>query len=155
MKNNSVKKHNFRSRYVISSTNTEDSFRDLHDDYELAFFINANLSIFIKNSKYEIKDGDLFLIKPDVIHHLFYNNTDKYERYVIHFKKNFIESLLIELNMDKMLMDFENMAFGKVSIRINQRNEFESLFKFLMNEPSGFTDQKLKLHLIILLIKYY
>ena len=40
----------------------ERSLEHYHDYYEIAIFENADLNIFLKDKKYDIKDGDLLVI---------------------------------------------------------------------------------------------
>lgn len=155
MKQLSVKMENFHSEFTSSEIFTENSLDDLHDFYEITFFIKAKLQIFIKESKYEINDGDLFFINSNELHHIFYNKTNQYIRYVVHFKKDFIIGILKALNLNNMFDYIEKAEYKKISVNLIQLGSFETLFKTLTEADSPFAEQTLTLNLVLILIKYY
>lgn len=155
IKNCFIEKPNFRAMYTSSAINAPTSLDDLHDFYEIAFFINADLQIFIEDKKYEIHDGDILFIGPNVMHHLFYSKTTHYTRYVVHFKKDFIIDLLKSLQLESLLHDFEGLLQRKASIPAKQRDDFERLFKSLINDNTSFSEQVCRLHLALILIRCY
>lgn len=146
---------NFRAKFSSSEIYTEGSQDDLHDFYEIAFFIKANLQIFIKDAKYDICDGDLFFINKNELHHIFYNKASQYVRYVVHFKKVFIMEILKSLNLEYIFDYIEKTDYKKISINLKHIGSLETLFKPLTKKDSAYTDQKNKLNLALILINYY
>jgi hypothetical protein len=143
-----VDEENFRVKFCSSEIGTESSQDDLHDFYEMDFFIKANLQIFIKDLKYEIHDGDLFFINAHELHHIFYNKTDQYVRTVILFKAAFVADVLKALNLEYLLEDIAKADCRKISVSLKHIEAFEALFKSLKKKDSVFSEQKSRLDLV-------
>lgn len=110
---------------TIKNTNEREHY---HDAYELDYFIQADIEIFIKDTKYTIKDGDVLLINEYDIHRIVYNQNTHYQRYVINFKRNYLEDLFQVLEIEGLLAKIENNEYKKISLNLNQRSEMQSLF---------------------------
>ena len=57
------------SKTDILSTNT---LHHYHDACEIDFFLQADLQIFLKDTRYTIRDGDVFYMDEYDIHHILY-----------------------------------------------------------------------------------
>lgn len=74
-----------------------------HDAFEIAFFLNADIRIFIKNRQYLITDGDLLFMSEYEIHKIVYTKDRRYKRHVIFFKRHFIQDVLKSLGYVTLL----------------------------------------------------
>ena len=106
----------------IKRMKTNQHINHYHNKFEIAIFDKANLTFFYHYKKYNIKDGDILFINEYEIHKFIYEKTNKYSRYVINFKKNFLEGLLDDLKIKQLLSIFTdgNSLFNITDIDINK-----------------------------------
>lgn len=154
----------FYARYKNDASKYK-HFLHYHDAYELCFFVNVskvNLEIFIKDSKYEIKDGDLIFINElDVHRYIFRNENTAYNRYLINFKKEFILSYLKVARVEEILNDLGSNMYTHAATNIKEKRELELLFNSLItvngeniDENSGKLQQaSVKSYLLLILIR--
>ncbi|MDF2927704.1 MAG: chemotaxis protein CheY [Paenibacillaceae bacterium] len=126
-----------------------------HQVYEIAFFIKANVQIFVSNFKYDIRDGDLLLISPFDIHRIFYHPNFHYVRYVIYFDKACIQEILRAVNRPDLLEELDRCAYRKVALDLKQQAQMGQLCRELLQEaghqpPDPSVNQ---LHLSLLLVR--
>jgi len=131
--------NNFKISYSETRIDEAISVQHYHDAYEVAFFLKANLEIFIKDMKYEIRDGDLLFIHEYDIHRIIYNTTTQYIRYVINFKKEFILPFMKLLKVDNLLEGFAGQPYKKIHLNLKDRSEIQLLFDALYQCQSNST----------------
>ncbi|OXM87405.1 AraC family transcriptional regulator [Paenibacillus rigui] len=139
-----------------------------HDTFELAFFIRADIHIFVKDTKYDIRDGDWLLIHPYDIHSIFYNPNHDYSRYVLQFKSSFIRELLAVLGMEDRFEAIQQKRNKRVRLDLGQRLKVEALYRTILelytqqqqlhatssHHPIASAEPELKLQLTLLLLEY-
>ncbi|MFE5318847.1 AraC family transcriptional regulator [Paenibacillus sp. NPDC056579] len=132
-----------------------------HNGFEFDFFVKADLDIFVKDTKYTIRDGDFFFINEYEIHRIFYHPNRAYARYVINFSKDFIRSMLRESGLEEVLEWMVTQGPRKVETKPEQRSKVIALFDSLVksyerNRQTGdpLAQAKVKLHLLLLLIQF-
>ncbi|MCR8630374.1 helix-turn-helix domain-containing protein [Paenibacillus radicis (ex Xue et al. 2023)] len=132
-----------------------------HDSFELAYFVNADIQLFIKDTKYQVTNGDYLFINEYEVHRIFYNPRHHYTRYVINFKKSFISSLLKEAGLVDTLEWIVSYPRRKLELSSKQRLEIEerfrrinTLYSQLQQKEDPLGSSELKLNLLLLLIKY-
>ncbi len=133
-----------------------------HDRFEIAFFIQARLSIFVKDINYTIGDGDLLLINEYDIHRIVYSPRTPYTRYVIHFSRSFLSSYLQQLGISDLFRELAELPYQKVTLNLKQTTELQSLFQALLKlsptpsdrEQPALTTALLKSYLLIILSKF-
>ncbi len=65
-----------------------------HNDYEIYLFIEGNTKLYIEQSCYQMKSGDLAIISPDKLHRSIVSSIDnKYERVVMYVSQNQLNML--------------------------------------------------------------
>jgi len=119
----------FRISYSESKIDQTSSIYHHHDAFEIALFINADLQIFIKDYEYKIRNWDLFFINEYDIHHIMYNTTPNYIRYVIHFKRDYVLPVLKALNMEGILDNLASAENKKTHPNLKDRAEILALFE--------------------------
>lgn len=152
----------FSIDYTDSGKESRKPLEHFHDSYELAFFIRADIDIFVKDTKYRIQDGDLLLINAYDLHRIFYNPNHEYTRYVIQFKESFINELTQTLQLGQLIHKLQHQQNKKISLTIKQRVKLEEIFRNIVNlrkklqfRHDDFTlEPALKLHLLLLLMEY-
>lgn len=92
-----------------------------HDAFEIAFFLNADIRIFIKNRQYTITDGDLLFMSEHEIHKIVYTKDRKYKRHVIFFKRQYIEDVLRSLGYSTLLDELCASENRKLKASIKQK----------------------------------
>lgn len=153
------KNEEFTIRYTESRLDSDSVLEHYHDSYEIVFFIKANLQLFLKNTQYHIEDGDLLLINEYDIHKINYQADTSYIRYVVNFKKNFMENFLRANNAGDMLSELEKLDMRKANLGLNSRYSIDNLFKVLqstfdkyLKKPTGLMQNALRSALFVLLV---
>jgi AraC-like DNA-binding protein len=132
-----TKTKDFRISYSETKIDQTMSVQHYHDSYEVAFFVKADLEIFIKDMKYTIQDGDLLFVNEYDIHRIIYNTTSQYVRYVINFKKEYILPFLKVLNVDDLLEWFALKSYKKIHLNLKDRVELHSLFDSILKTSNS------------------
>lgn len=109
----------YRNETILTPEYTE----HYHNTCEIAFFIKADIKIFIKDILYEIKDGDIIFIDEYDVHRIIYNPNVKYTRYVLNFDKRFIRKLLKMFNVKNILEILFDKTYRKISLNLKQRED--------------------------------
>lgn len=63
---------------------------ELHNFYELYFFISGDITFFVDGKAYELLEKDMMIINNDELHRAAPNSKKPYERIVIHFNKDYL-----------------------------------------------------------------
>lgn len=110
-------------------------FQHYHDSCEICFYIKVNevkLENFIKDTKYEIHDGDIIFINQLDIHSSVYHNADAtYQRYIINFTRQFIYNHLKSAGIEYILRELETSQYH-TGTSLKTRNKLEPLFKAIV-----------------------
>jgi YesN/AraC family two-component response regulator len=135
-----------------------------HDSYEINFFLNVNLEIFIKDTRYEIHDGDVIFINDFDIHRFIYDNTStNYNRYLVNFKKDYILPSLKAAGIESVLDYLKDERYTHASTTLKERKELEALFKALIYANNScseeilqnYKDATLKSYLLLILMQIW
>lgn len=90
-----------------------------HDYYEFYFLISGNITYSIENTQYILQSGDVLLISPGQSHHALINDlNDKYERYVLWLKPDYIESL--SSSFTNLLLPFNKANFFGIHLHLSR-----------------------------------
>ena len=68
----------------------------IHDSYEILISLTDGVKFFIEDTIYTIKRGDIFIINNKKLHRTVPVENTMYNRYVVMFKREFIESYSTE-----------------------------------------------------------
>lgn len=126
-----------------------------HEVYEIAFFVKANVQIFVRDVKYDIRDGDVLLMSPFDIHRILYHPHVHYTRYVMYFNKTTIQGVLAAVRQSNLLEQLERHACRKVSLDLKTRGKFERMCGELIRDAGGHPDGEpaAQLNLVLLLVR--
>ncbi len=148
----------FHIRFDDEKVLTQKSLEHYHATYELDLFVKAHIDIFIKDQKHAVTDGDILLLKPYDLHKLIYNPNAQYVRYVINFKKEYIEDVVHALKIQYLLKWLQTLQDRKLSIKLFQKAKLEMLFKALAEQFKMLDQQNdvsihanIKMNLVLLL----
>ncbi len=144
-----------------SDTLSRDTFHfHFHDACEIIFYIEAKVEVFLKNARYHINSGDIVFIDNYDIHTTpYFNETNRYTRYIIYFKKSSIQNILTSLNINNLFEKLSTNHYAKARINHKRNETTEYFFNKLMsiskslhttNDP--LTHANFKLFLVQLLL---
>ncbi|TVY07623.1 AraC family transcriptional regulator [Paenibacillus cremeus] len=71
-----------------------------HDSYEIYYMKSGSRYYFIKDRSYLVREGDLVLIEPKVLHKTIEAYSPQHERVLINFKPVWLKSMLSEMEID-------------------------------------------------------
>ncbi|MBQ7915175.1 MAG: helix-turn-helix domain-containing protein [Firmicutes bacterium] len=130
-----------------------------HPAYELVFFQTAHINIFVKNKTLPIRDGDCLFINEFELHKVLYTPNTQYTRYVINFKKEYLQELLHLLQADDLLSLVESSGYAHLHCKLKQRADMEQYFRQLYDKhqhlQTAMDAASVKNTLIALLIHFY
>lgn len=75
------------------STSNEKFRLHNHDYYEIFIFHEGNSNYIVEGASYELKSGDMILLRPDEMHRVFHKSPAKYVRTVIGINPSFYERM--------------------------------------------------------------
>ena len=62
----------------------------VHDSYELYCFVSGKASYMVEGRIYDLRTGSILLMRSAETHKLIVNGSGRYERYVLHFRPEFL-----------------------------------------------------------------
>lgn len=129
-----------------------------HTNYEIYFFLEGKVKYSVNDKLYELKQGDIIIIPPNIVHNpSFIDENYSYRRFVLWLSKDFIEMLS---------GFFENIEFvfnyakdNQIYLHHLEYIQFNDLFSCLLelwqeyNENQIFKDTTIINHIITALLK--
>ena len=121
----------FRIDYFSTRLENQPDLEHYHDSCEIAYFIRADLKMFLKNRQYRVGDGEILFIGANEIHKWVYPPME-YQRYVINFKESYIGDVLQALGAAGILAGIKGYEVAKAKLNRRQQYEFETVCKELL-----------------------
>lgn len=84
----------FRIERVSTNTPIVGRKHHYHDTYEVYYLYSGDRYYFIKDKSYHVKRGDLVLIRPYDVHCTSSFSKSGYDRFLINFKKSYLDGFL-------------------------------------------------------------
>ena len=143
-------KDNYLFEHKSSSTSKENFINHIHFEWELYYLVDGSTDFFINGSVYDLKPGDLLLIKPAAFHFATPAKNKVYERIVI----NFPNSHAAPFNDEK----FEQSVFF---FHLPENSPIQTLLHSIsyavknFNADDAFLSIKSLLDAILVQLKYY
>ena len=132
-----------------------------HNAYEIYFLLNGCCHLFVKDKIYELEKGDLILIKENEIHKVLYvDKSTRYERFVIYFKKSFLEGCASNIDCTEMLQDLYDRDICQLSFDPHTIKTVKDLINQIIleqNEKKSYFEQainSLLLQILIIIIRF-
>jgi YesN/AraC family two-component response regulator len=82
-----------------------------HNAYEIYLFLSGNTNMYVEQTCYSLRRGDLIIISPEEFHRMVCLDTSPYERIGINIQKTVIERLSTQHS--RLLSCFENHSYGE------------------------------------------
>lgn len=96
----------FFIEYVKNYERYDVPVQQYHDGYELYLFINGERLFFYNNKCYNLKRGDIAIIRPFELHCAESCDVEFYERYVINFRPDMLSCILTDSEISSLFKDF-------------------------------------------------
>ena len=128
----------FTIEYKTNSEHT--SVSHFHDAYELVYFTKADLTLFVKDNRLRLQDGDLLLVNAFERHKYLYTPDASYVRYVINFKPEFISALITALHIPSLLDPVKQPGFLLARGNVKTRQEAEGYFRRLFESHAALAE---------------
>ncbi len=71
-----------------------------HDFYEIYIFREGEANYIVEGASYELKSGDVLVLRPDEMHRIYHKGEARYKRTIISIKPSFFEKNGIEDYLD-------------------------------------------------------
>lgn len=154
-----LKTRDFLIHYIDTRIDSAKPLEHFHDSYEIDYFIKADIQLFCKDKLYHISDGDMLFIKEFEMHKITYTPEKDYSRFVVNFKRSFLEDVLGALELNSLLKNLEGLGNYQANLTLKKRAEMQAGFRDLLQESnslqnSPYSKAKVKLQLCRLLINF-
>ena len=101
-----------------------------HDIYEIIYVKKGDIDFYIEEKKYQLTDGDLLLIPPNVLHKLVFTKGNECKRYIINFTKEYCNKFLTtNTNILTIFNLITEKGMHKISLFPEKRKKFETIFE--------------------------
>lgn len=130
----SDKKMDFDITQVKGKAYAEMKDAHYHPYYEFYYLLSGTRKVFINDTIYSVKKGDLIVIPKGELHRTTYIGGETHERIVMDFNDAFIEPLISRIGYDAFSKCFDNR---QLSIPPNRREYVEELFGKIIREHNG------------------
>jgi AraC-like DNA-binding protein len=114
------------------------SYRHYHDAYEIYYLLQGERDYFIKDRTYTITKGNLVFINMNDLHKTVDTQKGKifYERILINFKKEFLDSMLTPL-VEKELSNLLSLNSGVIPMNFEENRLVEELLFNMLKEGNN------------------
>ena len=111
--------------------NPNDYITHIHANYcEICYFVSGKGIFHIEGSDYHLKKGDILIMDTTESHHIEISPDEPYERYVIHFTKDFVQKIDKER---KLLEPIEKRSPGKQNLLRKHFFNNDFIFQIIHN----------------------
>lgn len=63
-----------------------------HEVFEIIYVVNGTIDFYVEEKKYELTNGDMVLVTPNILHKLVFVNNNVCERYIINFSSEYTKT---------------------------------------------------------------
>ncbi|NMA83946.1 MAG: AraC family transcriptional regulator [Epulopiscium sp.] len=133
-------------------------YNHFHSSYELFYLISGERCFFIKDRTIRIKEGDLVIIQPNILHKTTNSDLPKHERIIINFQDDFLMPLHVS-DFDRFHPLFKS-EYSIIRFSLHNRIYVEEIFNRIIQElqekNTGYEvySQTLILQLLIFCCRY-
>lgn len=146
----------FQIDYIDARIDSNRPLEHFHDSFELDFFKKADIQLFCRDRTYQISDGDMLFISEFDPHKIIYKPEKEYVRFVINFKKSFLEDTLKALEINSILENLAELKNSRTRLSLKKSAEVQAAFQNIYRQSTKhydpYTQAKIKLQLAQLLI---
>lgn len=100
-----------------------------HDAFEIYLFLGGNMKLYVEQSCFLCKPGDMFLISPDQFHTVVCNGDCEYDRIIINIKEDLVKKMSYEDVYLGECFKLDSLDQVKlISLSENELKDFLNLF---------------------------
>lgn len=118
--------------YIKRITPYQMECKHYHNQYEIYYLISGDRNYFIQDRVYHVKQGDLIIIKPNVLHKTVSCNPSSHERILIEFDTSFFEDFLA--SKDTELLDVFYKECSILRLDESEKKQIEYCLNKLIQE---------------------
>lgn len=101
-----------------------------HDAYEIYLFLGGNMKLYIEQSCFLCKPGEMYLISPEQFHTVVCNGECEYDRLIINIKEDLIRKLSYEdVYLGECFKLDSPEQVKRITLNESELKEFLSLFR--------------------------
>ena len=119
---------------VVSRSDLYEVFKNYHhhECYEIIYVIDGKISFFVEEKKYELTNGDMVFVAPNLLHKLIFEKQLECKRVIINFVDEYVKKYTTKnteiLNIFKLINE---KGMHKVSFFPEKRKRLEKLFELM------------------------
>ncbi len=106
-----------------------------HSTFELFYLVSGERCFFIKDRTLQIKEGDLVLVQPNVLHRTTNAGLPKHERIIVNFQEDFIA--MQKFFLSQVLRQIFDKEYTVISLSPQHRIHVEDLLQQIQQEVQG------------------
>jgi len=148
----------FQIDYFDATIGANGPLEHFHDSFELDFFIKADIELFCRDRTYHISDGDMLFINEFDLHKIIYKPEKEYARFVINFKRSFLEETLKSLGIEDILGHLTSLKSSCTRLTLKRSTEvqsaFQNIYRQSTKQDAPYNLAKVKIQLAQLLINF-
>ena len=133
-----------------------------HNAYDLIFVLDGDIDIFIKDTRYNVRSGQIAVIPPYAIHFMHFVAGTKCYRYNVQFQHGYIADLLKSINGEYLLADLGTIKnpvanLGTASLKKAEEiySRFYRIYKNCHKDKSTASEIRLRVALIDFLVDFH
>ena len=116
----------------LTTRDTHKNTYHVHNELEVMYVKQGTITLAVGEEKYEVHGGTLLLFSPMDLHGIV-PQSDVFERYVLYFKPEFMETISSEAMRLLECFYMKNTAFSnRILLNDTQKAEFDALFAQLL-----------------------
>ena len=100
-----------------------------HDAFELSFYVDASLTMFLRDRCYEVSGGDLLFVGDREIHRIVYGHQRHYDRFVLTFRESYIREVLKAAGIPDLLAELTAFPIRQAHLADNQARRITDLLQ--------------------------
>ncbi len=121
----------FRIRYVKEKSFTEMRNTHFHDGFELYYLLKGEKLFFVNDQLFHAGKGDLVIIRPYDVHKTSSVKEVEAERFVVHFKEEFIEK---QVGVENLNLAYLKELPYKIHCTVLEQIQVERILNELLKE---------------------
>lgn len=106
-----------------------------HSTFELFYLVSGERCFFIKDRTLQIKEGDLVLVQPNVLHRTTNAGLPEHERIIVNFQEDFIA--MQKFFLSQVLRQIFDKEYTVISLSPQHRIHVEDLLQQIQQEVQG------------------
>jgi len=126
----------FEARLKLSDKPPHVMLEHFHAGYELQLVINASYQLFVREENYAVSARELVFIDEYNLHKLIYDQNAPCERYIIHFKRSFVQNFLRTWGGENLLDELSKKPSSHINLAPATYENVRSLFERLCDLSS-------------------